>query len=76
MKFLIFGTQLLIFDKSGCIKPYSFETISTQIKWMIWIDTVFYIFDRQIITFLYKKKYSVKIRFIRLICVLITFLRQ
>jgi hypothetical protein len=33
---------------------------------MIRIDTGFYIFDRSIITFFYKKKYSVKIRFIRL----------
>jgi O-antigen/teichoic acid export membrane protein len=37
---------------------------------MIWVDTVFYIFDRPIITFFYKKKYSVKIRVIRLVCVL------
>jgi hypothetical protein len=37
---------------------------------MIRIDTGFYIFDRPIIMFFYKKKYSVKIRFIRLICVL------
>ncbi|MDR0612505.1 MAG: hypothetical protein LBG45_03295, partial [Dysgonamonadaceae bacterium] len=48
---------------------YSFETIRTQIK-RIRIDTGFYIFDRPIITFFYKKKYSVKIRVIRLICVL------
>ena len=37
---------------------------------MIRIDTGFYIFARPIITFFYKKKYSVKIRVIRLICVL------
>jgi hypothetical protein len=42
---------------------------------MIRIDTGFYIFDRQIITFFYKKKYSVKNRFIRLIRVLITLLK-
>jgi hypothetical protein len=44
--------------------------ISTQIKRIIRIDTVFYIFNWQIIMFFYKKKYAVKIRFIRLICVL------
>ena len=47
--------------------------IRTQIKRMIRIDTVFYIFDWQIITFFYKKKYAVKIRVIRLICVLYCF---
>jgi hypothetical protein len=36
---------------------------------MIGIDTVFYIFDRLIITLFYKKKYAVKIRLIRLVCV-------
>jgi hypothetical protein len=39
---------------------------------MIRINTVFDIWDWQIITLFYKKKYSVKIRVIRLICVLIT----
>jgi hypothetical protein len=43
---------------------------------MIRINTVFYILDWQIITLFYKKKYSVKIRFIRFICVLTTLLRQ
>ena len=43
---------------------------------MIRINTVFDILDWQIITLFYKKKYSLKIRVIRLICVLITLLRQ
>jgi O-antigen/teichoic acid export membrane protein len=39
---------------------------------MIRIDTGFYIFDRPIITLFYKKKYAVKIRLSRLICVLMS----
>ena len=39
---------------------------------MIRLNTVFDILDWQIIRLFYKKKYSVKIRVIRLVCVLIT----
>ena len=43
---------------------------------MIRMNTVFDILDGQIIRLFYKKKYSVKIRVIRLTRVLITLLRQ